>query len=186
MKRKTVDWEAVERDYRAGVLTNSQIAGIYGTSSDSVRMRASRNKWKKDLTDQVRREAQAQLTRSDVCSLRDREIIAEGAAVRVAVVLRHRESISRLDRLKEKLAEKAEMILDGVRDGFALKEAVQSIEGLARTTDKLIAMERKAFNLDDEPTPEEGKEAPSLRVVFVGSDTADDGDTSPESVPGAI
>ncbi|MEC4591623.1 hypothetical protein VPG91_11545 [Nitrospirillum amazonense] len=158
MARRSIDWEGVERDYRAGVLTNTQIAKIYGCTESAVRGRAKAHAWKKDLTDQVRREAQVQLSRADVCDLEDQQIIAGGAALRVAVVLRHRASIAKLDALKERLASKAEGVVEAVTNGVTLKDAVQSIEGLARTAAKLIELERKAFGMD-EPEPDNDQQA---------------------------
>ncbi len=39
-ERKPVDWESVERDYSAGLLSLREIAAKYGTKESTIRSRA--------------------------------------------------------------------------------------------------------------------------------------------------
>ena len=57
------DWEAIERAYRAGSLSIRAIAERYGTSESTIRSRASRNGWQRDLTEQVKAATKTKLSR---------------------------------------------------------------------------------------------------------------------------
>ena len=53
-QRTDVDWEAVERDFRATTLTYQQLADKYGVDKSSVFRRAKSCKWDRDLTQHVK------------------------------------------------------------------------------------------------------------------------------------
>ncbi|WP_207458643.1 Lrp/AsnC family transcriptional regulator [Azospirillum sp. SYSU D00513] len=44
-KRDAIDWTAVEADYRAGTLSNRQIAERHGVSESAIRKRATAGEW---------------------------------------------------------------------------------------------------------------------------------------------
>ena len=47
--RKIVDWEAVERDYRAGIKTLRAMAEEHGITHGAINKRAKRDMWTRDL-----------------------------------------------------------------------------------------------------------------------------------------
>lgn len=98
--RGSVDWEACEADYRAGTLSNRQMAELHGCGESAIRDRAKRYGWQKDLSVAVRDATNAKLLRSDLrTELRspnarsDIEIVSDAAEVRVALVREHRKNI---------------------------------------------------------------------------------------------
>lgn len=44
-KRQDIDWTAIEAEYRAGTLSNRQIAERFGVSESAIRSRANKGKW---------------------------------------------------------------------------------------------------------------------------------------------
>lgn len=58
-QRPDVDWEAVERDYRATSLSYQQIADKYGVDKSSVYRRAKSCGWERDLTHHVKSATRA-------------------------------------------------------------------------------------------------------------------------------
>lgn len=52
--RKSIDWEAVERDYRLNRLTERQLAEVHEVSRTAIQNRAKKYEWKRDLSDAVK------------------------------------------------------------------------------------------------------------------------------------
>ena len=48
MSKPAIDWEAVEREYRAGQLSNRMIAEKHGISDTAIRKRAKRDRWERE------------------------------------------------------------------------------------------------------------------------------------------
>ena len=57
-ERKQVDWESVERDYSAGLLSLREIAAKYGTKESTIRSRAEVNEWSRDLAVKIARKVE--------------------------------------------------------------------------------------------------------------------------------
>lgn len=148
------DWEAIEREYRAGQLSVREIARQHDVSAPAIVKRAKRLGWERDLSASVREAVNAKLVKetaavnSEVNTLNAREAVSLAAARGVDIVLRHRRDIAKLDALRNRLAEKAEAIIEKVADLKDLGDAVSAVEGLGRTQAKLIPLERQAFSLD--------------------------------------
>lgn len=52
--KKTPDWERIEADYRAGVLSLREIAAANGITEGAIRKRAKRDGWTRDLGAKIR------------------------------------------------------------------------------------------------------------------------------------
>lgn len=48
MSKPAIDWEAAERDFRAGQLSNRMIAEKHGVSETAIRKRAKRDGWERE------------------------------------------------------------------------------------------------------------------------------------------
>ena len=55
-ERKSVDWEAIEREYRAGQLAVVEIGRQHGLSHTAINKRAKRDGWTRNLADRVRKK----------------------------------------------------------------------------------------------------------------------------------
>jgi transposase-like protein len=148
--RRTTDWEAIEREFRAGQLSVREIARQHGVTDGAIRKRAAAHGWERDLSGQVRETVRSRLVRTEVRTANAREAVDAAAARGVDVVLRHRRRLSRLGELADRLAERAEVALSSAEPMAldALADAAQTVESVGRAVDRLIKGERQAFGLD--------------------------------------
>ena len=58
-KRKQIDWEAIEREYRLGQLTLRELSVKFGPSFGTIGKRARKEGWVQDKTEEVRRRTKA-------------------------------------------------------------------------------------------------------------------------------
>jgi hypothetical protein len=65
-RKRALDWEAVERDYRTGSLTLRELAGKHGCGHSAIANRAKRHGWSRDLTAAVRAATSAALVNEAV------------------------------------------------------------------------------------------------------------------------
>ena len=160
-KPKT-DWDAIEREYRAGQLSNREIAARFGVTEGAIRKKAKTEGWQKDLADKVRKEVRAKLVRTDGTHsstqeqrATDREIVETAALRGLEVQLTHRRDLQQLHGIKRVLADRLAVVLQGGdAEGPCLgdKESPGDLlEKLSRVTARLIPLERQAHNLDAEP-----------------------------------
>lgn len=159
-KKAPIDWESIEREYRAGQLSNAEIARGHGVTPQAITMRAKRSGWVKDLSGQVRERVRAELVNSSVKAPHASapEIVEAAAARGVDVVRSHRRDISALRGVAQELTRRLQMSLgiipmeEGVnpRMAFGEKESPADVaEKLSRTLHRLVPLERQAFSLDE-------------------------------------
>ncbi len=136
------DWEAIEREYRAGQLSVREIASRYGVNASTISRRAKRYGWERDLSERVRDRAHAKSMLGGESG--DDEAVVEAAADRGAQVLDTQRQDIREMRAQGQalLAELQQSDLDLPRKAGTYRDLVQ---GMAR----LVPLERQAFNLDD-------------------------------------
>ncbi len=176
-KRKPVDWEAVEREYRAGQLSVSEIGRQHGVSHTAINKRAKAQGWTRNLAAKVKEAVSARLVSDGVSATNARETIDAAAARVVDVVRSHRGDISRgrklLDTLMTELDEASdpenrETIDDEIEDAtkggdaatykrrsmmrraVALPSRASVLINLANAAKTLIQLERQAFSIDDD------------------------------------
>jgi len=65
-EKKFVDWELIERDYRAGIKTLRQIADEHGVSHTAIQKRAKKDEWSRDLTERVQQKAKELVAKKEV------------------------------------------------------------------------------------------------------------------------
>lgn len=162
VERKPVDWEAIEREYRAGQLSVSEIGRQHGVSHTAINKRAKRDGWTRNLAERVREEVSARLVSEGVSAATARETIKAAAERGVEIVRQHRRDLSRDNARVDRLAGKLDAMIDGVSDLKALETAQGIQESIARTRAKLIPLERQAFSLDDKAGDGDG----SARIVI--------------------
>lgn len=180
-KRPQYDWEKIEREFRAGQLSIREIAAQYGPSDTAIRKRAKAEGWSRDLSDDVRRRTKAKLVREQVRAesggkqFSDEEIAEQAAERAVEIVQLHRSDIKAsreavrqmIDELtsncvnQDVIAEILQQHLDEEDASDKRRQAVErmlSLQGRAQTAQSLtsslktlVALERQAFNIDDQP-----------------------------------
>lgn len=102
-EKNQIDWERVEAEYRAGVLSLREIAALHdGVNHVAIARRAKKEGWVRDLSDRIQAKADELVTRrtvtADVTAERavsDRAIVEANAEVIAGIRLAHRKDISR-------------------------------------------------------------------------------------------
>lgn len=94
------DWEKIEADYRAGVLSIREIAGQHGVSDTAIRKRAKVHGWDRDLSEKITSKADALVRTQEVrtqvrteTAVSERELIEANAQVIADVRMSHRGDI---------------------------------------------------------------------------------------------
>ncbi len=176
-QRTAPDWERIEGDYRAGLMSLREIASAHTITEGAIRKRAKRDGWERDLGSKIRTRADAKLARSAVAhamatanAASEREII-EANAERIAQVRgEHRADITRGRALALKLlseleeqpavheafraavkagdAEEAKRLAADLLD---LPARIKGTKELADTLRILIGLEREAYGMDNTP-----------------------------------
>lgn len=186
-RRKPIDWEAVERDYRAGGLSISEIARQHDISHTAVNKKAKQHGWQRNLIERVREAAAAKLVSdavsetadlvsdraesvsdssesapAKVSSFNEEETVAAAAMRVVALVRSHRSSLARMNARMKQLGDRFDELLPAIGDLVSLERAAGIQESMARTYARLIPLERQAFNVDASPEGEDGRPMVSI------------------------
>lgn len=119
MTTKQPDWEAIERAYRAGLLSIREIASTQGITHGAINKRAKRDGWERDLKAKIQAKADSLVSKRTVSTEvstkqadTEREIIEVNAEVIANVRMAHRGDISRGRRLTNKLLDELESLTD--------------------------------------------------------------------------
>ena len=151
MTAKQPDWEAIERAYRAGLLSVRAIGESHGVNHATILKRAKKEDWKRDLTDQVRAATKQKVTTAVTTKsnqskvVTDAEIIEEASDQAAAVILAHRSGLAQWRGIADKLSyvlSDMEVTPDNAGD-FA-----RSLNAGVDAQLKVIKGERQAYNLD--------------------------------------
>jgi predicted nucleic acid-binding Zn-ribbon protein len=152
MTSKQPDWEAIERAYRAGLLSVRAIAEKYDTNEGTIRSRAKKNGWVRDLTEQVRTATKEKLSRKDSRNdvtqrdvREDAQIVEEAATEAASVVLAHRLDLAQWRSISNKLREALQDI-EVTEDNIG--DFSRSLNAGVDAQLKVIKGERQAYNLD--------------------------------------
>lgn len=166
------DWEAIEREYRGGQLSEAEIARQHGISRTAIQKRAKKNGWARDLTEKVRHEIAARLVAEGLQQPREAATIDMAATRGVQIIMGQRTRIGRASEAVAKLLEELHDTSDNLAEiedeihqetaddesgrrrarmlaAVALPSRASVINNLAQSLKTLIALERQAFNLGD-------------------------------------
>lgn len=178
-KRSAPDWERIEADYRAGLLSVREIAAANGVSHVAIGKRAKRDGWERDLDAKIKAKADALVTKAEVTkevtrerAVTERRIVEANAQVIAEVRVSHRRDIARARSLAMKLLDELEIQTDNIdlleqletalvgEDGSdGLTRAFQRVTSTAGRIDSakklaeamkvLVGMEREAYGIVD-------------------------------------
>ena len=109
------DWERIESDYRAGLLSVREIAASQGVSHVAIGKRAKRDGWERDLKAKIQAKADALVTKREVTktvtaeqAVTDRQIVEANAQVIADIRIGHRTDIARSRKLTMSLLQELE------------------------------------------------------------------------------
>lgn len=146
---KAVDWDLVEREYSAGLLSNRQIASKHGISEGAVRLKAKKFGWAKDLKEKIRlatekKVREAAYAKSTQGRLDEKGEVEEAAKTQAEIILTHRKDIVRARTIGGKLFAELEAQTDNAGDFEALGELLKNPEA---NYDRLNDLYRKATSM---------------------------------------
>jgi hypothetical protein len=130
------DWERIESDYRAGILSLREIAEPFNITEGAIRKRAKAKGWSRDLGAKIKARAE-ELVRKDAVraegtqpDLRvpEAQIIELNAEIVAAVDRRHKSTAKRGQALVDKLIAELEITTDNQADFLALGEMMDKTE----------------------------------------------------------
>lgn len=118
-ERKQVDWEGVERDYSAGLLSLRELAEKYSVAESYIRKKANQKDWSRDLSAKIQSKAE-KLVRSEVVrsevrtekAITEKVIIEANAQAIVNIKLAHRGDIRKSKRIVNALFDELELTTD--------------------------------------------------------------------------
>jgi hypothetical protein len=166
MATKQPDWEAIERAYRAGSLSLRGIADRYDTNEGTIRSRAKKHGWLRDLTGQVRAATSGKLSRkasrTDITQpdvREDAQIVEEASTEAASIVIAHRADLSQWRAIANKLRN---ALQDIEVNEDNLGDFSRSLNAGVDAQLKVIKGERQAYNLDTEGGPTDADEFTKL------------------------
>lgn len=154
VEKRVIDWEGIERDYRAGILSVREIATHFSVSHVAIAKRATRDGWERDLGAKIRAKADALVTKEAVTSLvtnetrlTEKAIVDANASLQANVRNSHRTDIQRAKRLTNRLLDVLEGLLGPKIEVERLREHIASLKQLTDTQRVVVAMEREAYGI---------------------------------------
>lgn len=119
-EKKAPDWERIECEYRAGVLSIRQIALEFGVSDGAIRKRAKKEEWERDLNGKIEAKADAivrkeavrtQVLASESYKASEKETIEANANLVASVRITHRKDIEKARTMTMALFEELEHMI---------------------------------------------------------------------------
>lgn len=177
--RSDIDWESIERDYRAGRLSIVKVAEVHGVSRTHLKAKAKAEGWQRDLSAAIEARTKAKISAIDVASLVEQSAtqaanqsartiqsaIEQASDVAAGIVLKHRASI----RLEHERGLQIEALLDNaMANAVEVKDiatVAQTYKMLVDSKSKLRDQERTVFGLDKEHSAE-GSAADEVRKAI--------------------
>ncbi len=151
--KKPIDWEAVEREYRAGIKTLRQIGEEFGCSHTAIRKRADAEQWSRDLSDRIKAKAAEIVSKGEVSSevskeakVSERQIVDANAEMMASVIRSHHKALGRMDGIIKLLFDRLEAELSGTELFSKLGEMLASVDENGNA-DKLNDLYRKVIAL---------------------------------------
>lgn len=162
MAKSKYDWEAIEKDYRTGRFTNVQIGKMYGPTEGTIRNRATKHGWSKDLSNEINYGIRAGMQSDGSKDLTDQEIIDLAVQSGVELIREHRGDIRDLREIVKKvtkiLCEQIDagklMIItkdgDPIQIDIPLEYLAKVLNPVTQSLERLIKLERQSFGMDKE------------------------------------
>lgn len=140
------DWERIEADYRAGVLSLREIAAARGVSNVAIHKRAKKEGWERDLGKRIQAKADALVSKREAAAKTsvdaassDRIVVEANATLIAEVRLSHRRDIARSRNL-------AMQMLEELEHATTKTDVFEKIADLLRESDDIAERRLDAFN----------------------------------------
>lgn len=156
MANSDTDWEAIERDYRCGIMSLKAIGSAHGASDAGIIKRAKREGWTRDLSAKIRAKADARVSAdavsekvSSLTKASEKQIVEANAELQVRIRREQRGDIQRMRALVVKFIKELEDDNDQkeVKKKLPLQTRVAIMQKIAETHKTVVAMEREHFGI---------------------------------------
>jgi hypothetical protein len=151
--KKPIDWEAVEREYRAGIRSLKDIGSEFGVSDAGIIKRSRKDGWTRDLAAKIKAKAESLVSAEAVSAevsaqtkVSERQIVDANAEMMAGVIRSHHRSLGRLGGIIQLLFDRLESELTGTDLFSQLGEMMQSPDD-SGNADKLNDLYRKVISL---------------------------------------
>lgn len=161
------DWEAVERDYRTAKFTLRELAAKYACTHQAIGNKIKRHSWAQDLSVAIKQATDTKLV-NDLVAKSGQDVantVLAAAEINTRIILGHRTRLIDLAGAVDIAKDKLLTLGDSVADIREAATFVQAVGNLATATKTLIEQERKAHNLDIEPTKPESEVSSLLQSL---------------------
>ena len=157
-KRKQVDWEQIERDYRADVKSVTQIAKEHGVARTTISSRATKFEWSRNLSARIKAKADEFVHQDAVNAIvesikeKDELTVEENARLTAGVRIAHRKDITRARHATMQLLGDLEAMV-GQEGRESLADLLKALvdEGMIEERDSTaIAAYKKATGLSQQ------------------------------------
>lgn len=155
---KDVDWIKVEVHYRAAVRSLKDIGAEFGISAGRISQKAKELGWVRDLAPKIRAAAEAKMAKEVAVEaakqeslndpakraarrLTEEAVIDANSDTQVAIIRSHKRSLSVQARLRDKLFQQVELMID---NADVLREYVESIDESGPNENGTWVVDRKA------------------------------------------
>lgn len=145
-----IDWESVEREYRAGIRSLRGIGGDFGCTEGAIRRRAKADGWERDLSARIEAKTEALVRKSETVrkKVRNAEELANDDAIVDANAQVRAEAINTQATLAQRQVALAEWLCEDFEAQVEGREYIdQMIEALGadENTDRLAQAARKVI-----------------------------------------
>lgn len=151
-EKKPIDWEAVEREYRAGIRSLKDIGAEFGVSDAGILRRVKKDGWSRDLGAKIKAKAESLVSEREVSArvsaqtaVSERQIVEANAGLLADAVINQRSDIKRARSIVQKLWALVDAELDYPEEFAALGEMLAAPD--ENRQDKLNDMYRAAIGL---------------------------------------
>lgn len=183
MEKRLIDWEGIEREFRAGVRSLREIGAQFEVSHVGIKKKAEREGWERDLGAKIRAKADALVMKEAVTplvtaesKLAEKQIVEANAAIQAQIRREHRTDIQRTKRIVNKLLEalealplpaiKAKATADECQKALDLiREHASAVKQLSSTQRDSVTMEREAFGIAQMVESSETPDGPPIDPI---------------------
>lgn len=160
-KAKAVDWEQVELEYRAGVMTKAAIGKAHGISPTAVNKRAKAEGWSRDLSKRIDAERESKVSRAMVSTkvleqqrATDEQVVQANAQIQADTILEEVQEVKAFKQAAFGLVREIAAIGNGtLREALAVvldekvRENPTAAKALHKAFDSALSLGGRAFNL---------------------------------------
>lgn len=147
--KKKADWDAIEIDFRAGVLTYEEMAKKHDSTKGRISQVAKEKNWTRDLAAKIKAKADAKLNKDALNgslntkqAAREEEVVEANAELQVKVRREQRKDITRSRKLVMTLLEELELQTGSVGLLEQLAELLYD-PGVEATKEQVAAQDKR-------------------------------------------